>query len=422
MEKGTGYIVGFDLGTKYAQISYTGMEGGEGEINDIPACLCKRNGTNQWLYGREAQKAAADGKSILFEDPAGLAASGKKVFVEEQETEPEELLSLFIGKCLDSLDFRRNGAAIRALVITVGELSRGMVEILGRIRKRTLSAIEDVYFEGKAESLFYYTIHQPKELWSYEVGVLDFSDGFLKLCRIVMNHKSRPVLTTIEEEVFEDVVMPDNFSGIMEKDLYLEQMDERLYGIMEKFLEGRIVTGIYLTGKVFEKEWYPRTLKLLCRNRRVFGGSNLYSKGACYSGWEKVFPEEKNGNYLYLGREKLKSNIGVVRMEQGRQFVEILLEGGVNWFDAETEFVFMPGEDYHLPIVIVPPEGGKERIVPVVLPEFPDRDKKSLRFKCRLSMVSEQELLVEIEDAGFGEFYRSTGRKFEETVFLGGGL
>lgn len=422
MEKETSYIVGFDLGIKYAQISYAGPNGEEGEVKDIPACLCKRNEANQWFYGREAQKFYAGGKGELFENLTELVMSGEKVDVEEQETEPEELLALFIRKCLDALDFYKEGAKIRALVIAVNDLSPRMIEALEKVKAKTLTDIEDVYFEAKAESLFYYTIHQPKELWSYEVGVLDFSDGFLKLYRIVMNHKSKPVLTTIEEEVFEDMVIPDAFPGIMEKDLYLEHMDERLCGIMEKFLEGRIVTGIYLTGKVFEKEWYPKTLKLLCRNRRVFGGNNLYSKGACYGGREKVFPEERNGNYLYLGREKLKSNIGVIKMEQGRQLTEILLEGGVNWFDAEAEFVFMPGEDYHLPVVIVPPDGGKERIVPVVLPEFPGRDIKSLRFKCRLSMASEKELLVEIEDAGFGEFYQSTGRRFEETVFLGGGL
>lgn len=422
MEKETGYIVGFDLGIKYAQISYAGLEGEEGEVKDIPVCLCKRNGANQWFYGREAQKFFAGGKGELFENLTELVLSGEKTAVGEGETEPEELLALFIRKCLDSLPFHKEGAGIRALVITVNDLSPRMIDALEKVKEKTLTDIEDVWFEAKAESLFYYTIHQPKELWSYEVGVLDFSDGFLKTCRIKMNHKSKPVLTTIEEELYEDMVIPDAFPGIMEKDLYLEKMDERLCGIMEKFLEGRIVTGIYLTGKIFEQEWYPRTLKLLCRNRRVFGGNNLYSKGACYGGWEKVFPEERSGSYLYLGREKLKSNIGISRMEQGRQRTEILLEGGVNWFDAEAEFFFMPGEDYHLPVVVIPPDGGKERIVPIVLPEFPNRDKKSLKFKCRLSMVSEKELLVEIEDAGFGEFYAPTGRRFEETVSLGGAL
>lgn len=422
MERETSYIVGFDLGIKYAQISYMGLEGGEGEVNDIPVCLCKRNGANQWFYGREAQKFFAGGKGILFENLAELVLSGEKVVVEEQETDPEELLALYIRKCLDSLAFYKEGARVRALVIAVNDLSPRMIEALEKVKEKALADIEDVYFETRTESLFYYTIHQPKELWSYEVGVLDFSDGFLKTYRIKMNHKTKPVLTAIEEEVFEDMVIPDVFPGIMEKDLYLEKMDERLCEIVEKFLEGRIVTGIYLTGKIFEKEWYQRTLKLLCRNRRVFGGNNLYSKGACYGGWDKVFPEEKEGNYLYLGREKLKCNIGINRMEHGRQLTEILLEGGINWFDAEAEFFFMPGEDHHLPVVIVPPDGGRERIVPIVLPEFPNRDQKSLKFKCRLSMASEKELLVEIEDAGFGEFYAPTGRRFEETVSLGGGL
>ena len=50
-------------------------------------------------------------------------------------------------------------------------------------------------------------------------------------------------------------------------------------------------------------------------------------------------------------------------MEQGKTVREILLDGGTNWFEAAAEFDFMPGEDMHLPIALVPLDGGRERIV-----------------------------------------------------------
>jgi len=422
MDKETNYIIGFDLGLKYAQISYVSFEGDEGDIYNIPVCLCKRSGANQWFYGEEAQKFAAGGKGVLIKELITLAVSGEPVPVEGKEADPVELLALFIKNSLSAVGVYKETAAVKAIVISVDELSARMLSVLERVRSEVMRDFESVYFEAKVESLFYYTIHQPKELWSYEVGVMDFSDGFLKTYRVEMNHKSKPILTTIEDKVYEDVIIPEEFPSIMERDRYLAQLDEKLYEIMEGFLEGRIVTSIYLTGRIFEKEWYPKTLKLLCKNRRVFGGSNLYSKGACLGGMEKIAPGENAKAYLYLGREKLKANIGVYRMEQGKRIREILLEGGINWFEAKAEFVFMPGEDQHLPIVIIPLYGGTERVVSVVLPEFAGRDRKSLKFICRLFMRSEKELVVEIEDEGFGDFYKPMGRKYEETILLGGSL
>lgn len=422
MDAEKNYVIGFDLGQRYAQISYVSFEGDEGDLYNIPVCLCKRNGANQWFYGEEALKFAATGKGTLVRGLAELVKKGEPVTVDDREMDPADLLALFVRDSLSRMGAYREGVGIKAIVLSVDELSPVMLEALKRVENSVMADFEGVYFEAKVESLFYYTIHQPKELWSYQVVVLDLSDGFLKVYRVEMNHRSKPILTTIEDSVYEDVFIPEEFPSIMEKDRYLEETDEKLCGLMESVLEGRVVTSIYLIGKDFEKEWYPKTLKLLCRNRRVFQGSNLYSKGACLGGMEKIAPGETAKSYLYLGREKLKADIGVVRMEQGKLVKEIMIKGGVNWFEAGAQFTFLPGEDYHLPIVVAPLDGSGERVVPVVLPEIKGRDIKSLKFLCRLSMKSEKELRVEIEDAGMGAFYKPGEKRYEEIISLGGSL
>lgn len=422
MEAEKNYVIGFDLGKRYAQISYVSFEGDEGDLYDIPVCLCKRNGANQWFYGEEALKFAATGKGTLVSDLLELVKKGDPVIVDEREMEPADLLALFVRDCLSQMGAYREGVGIKAAVLSVDELSLVMLEALKRVESSVMADFEGVYFEAKVESLFYYTIHQPKELWSYQVVVLDLSDGFLKLYRVEMNHKLRPILTTIEDSVYQEIFIPEQFPSIMEKDRYLEELDEKLHKLMEGVLEGQIVTGIYLTGKDFEKEWYPKTLRLLCRNRRVFRGSNLYSKGACLGGMEKIAPGEAAKSYLYLGREKLKFHIGVLRMEQEKTVKETLIKGGVNWFEAGAQFSFLPGEDYHLPIVISPLDGSSERVVPVVLPEIKGRDIKSLKFLCSLSMKSENELRVEITDAGMGAFFKPNGKRYEEIISLGGNI
>lgn len=422
MSEEKNYIIGYDLSKKYVQISYVTFEKDEGDVYNIPLCLCKRNGANQWFYGEEAVRYAAAGKGTLLEGLCELATAGGLVTVDERKLDPVELLALFIRNTLSQLGLYKENVHVKALVVSVEGLTREMLACLERVKNIAMAGFEGVYFESRVESLFYYTIHQPKELWSYEVAVMDFSEGYFKTYRVEMNRRSRPILTTIEEEAYEDITLPDETLSIMEKDHFLTQLDEKLFGIMEQFLEGRLVTSIYLTGKIFDKEWYPQTRKLICHNRRVFGGSNLYSKGACLGGMEKIAPGENAKAYLYLGKEKLKENIGVVRMNQGKPETEILLDGGINWFEAKAEFEFMPGEDYKLPIVIVPLDGSRERIVPVILPQIKGRDLKSMKYACTLTMKSETELSVVVEDLGFGAFYKPGGRKYEEMILLGGKL
>ena len=418
------YVIGLDLGKKYAQVSYRYLDGEEGELTHIPVCLCKRTGANQWFYGKEAQRFAASGKGSLIENFYGKDHDHGEdsVMVEDQEMERGELLYLFIRHCLSQAKPYKEQDIGKRLVISVESLTETMVSVLGLVRQKLKEEFEEIDFESRVESLFHFVVHQPKELRSYEVGVVDFTHDHLETYRVEMNQKTRPVLTSVSKQIFAKINIPKRFASLMDQDEYLRQLDEKLRDVMAEFLEDRIVTGVYLTGKALEKEWYPETIKLLCRNRRVFLDSALYARGACLRALSELGWEESEKDYLYLGEGKLKEHIGVVNMEQGKQTMKILVEGGCNWFEAKAEFLFMPGEDGHLPMVLKPLDGTKERIVPLVLPEIKGRDPKSLRFRCNLSMKSEQELLVRLEDEGFGDFYSPGGKRYEEVIFLGGSL
>ena len=69
--------VGYDLGQKFAQISFCGLEETEPETvsavagteqYNIPVILCKRRGVGQWYYGKEAIKFAREGDGVLVEE------------------------------------------------------------------------------------------------------------------------------------------------------------------------------------------------------------------------------------------------------------------------------------------------------------------------------------------------------------------
>lgn len=418
MEKEKNYIVGIDLGRKYAQISYVTFEGEDGDVYNIPVCLSKRIDANQWFYGENAKKVAANFRGILVDDLLELALAGETIKIEGQSADAVELLALFIRNCLADIGLYKSDVCVKALVIAVDSLTERMLEVLNRVKKSVLAEFEQVFFEPKTEALFSYTIHQPKELRCYELGVIDLSDDILKFYHIQMNNRTKPIVTTIDDYIDDTFVLKNEFASINEKDRYMESMDERLAEIMTNFLTDRLVTVFYLTGKVFEKEWCPNTLKVICKNRRVFGGSNLYSKGACLLGMERIVPGKEAAEYMYLGKEKLPADIGVFAIKDGQNMVKVLLKGGENWFEVKKEFNFMPGEDGKLPIVISPLGDRNQRVVPVILPVLPDRDIKSVKFHCKLYMKSLYELVVEVEDIGFGEFYKPTGKRYREIISL----
>ena len=81
-EKNVRNVIGYDLGEEFAQISYWSLAEEEPETisavvgtqqYNIPTVLCRKHNTEQWLYGKEAMKYAAEEEGILVEDLLNLA-------------------------------------------------------------------------------------------------------------------------------------------------------------------------------------------------------------------------------------------------------------------------------------------------------------------------------------------------------------
>ena len=53
---------------------------------------------------------------------------------------------------------------------------------------------------------------------------------------------------------------------------------------------------------------------------------------------EKLNPQESTREYVYLGEDKLKSNIGMRALRRGEDSYLAILDAGVNWYEAKTDF------------------------------------------------------------------------------------
>lgn len=420
-------IVGYDLGNACSQISYCFMEerGEEGagietlssvagsDTYNIPTVLCKRRQVNQWFYGREALRHAREEDGILVENLLELAQDGEPVQLDGESYDPVALLLLFLKRSLGLLSVVSSVDKIGAFLITCEKIDERMLEVLGEAAAGLGLKTRSIRFQSYSESFYHYMIHQPRELWAFQTVLLHYEQGGIRVLRMECNKRTTPVAVYIEEEEYPFLRMePVPESEKLRRERW-ERMDRELLSLAEEICGKQLISSVYLIGDSFSEEWMKESLRYLCRNRRVFQGSNLYSKGACYGMMERLTPSEAGGNHVYLGGDKLKANVGMRVLRRGEDSYYALLDAGTNWFEAESTCECYIQEDNALELVITPLVGRNGKLARIILEGL---NCAAARLRLRLRLKNENLLRVEIEDLGFGEFQPATHHVWTEEI------
>lgn len=425
-------IVGYDLGNEYCQISYALSEGGEPEtlsqvagaqIYNIPAVLCKRYGTNQWLYGREALRCAEAREGVLVENLATLALDGETVVIDGESFDPVALLALFFKKTLGML--AQINSRITALMVTCSVLDRRILEVLTHIVESIQIRVNRVAIQSYAESFYCYMLRQPRELWLSPALLFEHRRGEIRVLRMESNRRTTPIVVFVEERRYQflEYAVPEEASGEGENSapaLSQEQkdmLDAAFLRIAEEVCGEDTLGSVFLIGDGFAEDWMKYSLRFLCKGRRVFQGNNLFSKGACVGMQERLLPGEKGKKYVFLGNDKLRANIGMKILRQGEESYYALLDAGVNWYEAERTLEVYLQEGNVLTLLIAPLAGSasekKARSVDIVLEGL---SGTIARLRLHFFLKEENCLSAEIQDLGFGEFRVSAGRVWKEEI------
>lgn len=416
-------LVGYDLGKQYSQISYCiyGEEGvdtvatvvGTKQYN-IPTMLCKRQGVNQWFYGKDAVKNAGEEGMFPVEDLLSLAKKGEKIDLDGELFDPVALLALFLKRSLTLLNFIATIEKIDAIMFTVDDLDDRMVEVLAKASVNLGLKTNHIYFQSHTESFYYFILHQPVELWAYQVLACEHDGTRLKIYRMECNKRTTPTVALIEEQSYETLVIPqDDEEEEIKKDAY-RLADERFLGILQQTCEGRIVSAAYLLGDGFRGGWDEQSLKFLCYNRRVFRGNNLFSRGACYGLLEKLEPSEIGKSHVFLGKDKLKSNIGMNVLRQGKESYYALLDAGENWYEVRRECEILLAGERKLEFIVTPLTG--KNIETKMIPLSGGRnDAPYTRYRLEMAMSSPETVQVKVFNLGFGELFPTDGKVWTES-------
>ena len=421
-------LVGYDLGNDHSQISYCVY--GEDTVESvatvigtkqyhIPTVLCKRKGAGQWFYGKDALKNSREEEGFLVTDLIELARKGEMITIEEEPFDPIALLTLFIKRSLALLNFIVPAESIAALMFTVENLDDRMVEVLAKAAVNLNLKTSHIYFQSHTESFYYFVLHQPEELWNYQVLACEHNGMRLKTYRMERNKKTTPIVVLIEEKIYGSLVLPgEEEEEEIKADSYA-LADESFLKILEDACADRIVSSAYLLGDGFRDGWAKKSLQFLCRNRRVFQGNNLFCKGACYGLLEKIEPSQAGNEHIFLGPDKLKSNIGMNVMRRGKESYYALLDAGENWYEVHKECEFiLPGEENHVSFLITPLTGRQAVIRDIRLDEAPVRENAFSRYALEVKMSSPECVELTITDLGFGELFPAGKKVWTKQITL----
>ena len=235
---------------------------------------------------------------------------------------------------------------------------------------------------------------------------------------MTLNYNTKPVVATIDVSRFDDLYLgKEGFP----KDAALfhktcERIDDKFLTIMEKICGEKVISTIFLLGDGFHEKWTKRSLEFLCRTRRVFQGNNLFSKGASIAARERIRESANTGKFVFLGEDKLKSNLGMKLLKCGTEVYYALLDAGVNWYEAQESLDIIMDPSGILNIEVTPLTGKMPRIVQLYLDGLEKRPNGTTRLRLNISMSSVNEVDLKVTDLGFGELFPGSGKVWEQII------
>ena len=290
------------------------------------------------------------------------------------------------------------------------------IEVLNKVASALSIPRERIFFQTYEESSYYYVIHQPKDLWNNEVAIFDYSGQFMKAYELWMNGRTKPVVAFVDRTDFTQLKAPSLMLTDNSTEESRDYLDEYVLNTIHKHINGKAIGTVFLIGDGFDESWCKKTLSYLCMGKRVFQGKNLYSKGACYSAKDKFHPTNLNKEYVFLGADKLKFNLGIQMRKGQEEDYFALFDAGVNWYDSQKQFDCILEEGNYVNFTITPLDGKDKETVSIELSGLPTRPNRATRLNIKVKMASETQIQIRIRDLGFGEMYPSSNKVWSKDV------
>ena len=413
-------VIGYEINEKTCQISFYNdkeMEPQTLEVDSdnfqIPLIIGKLRDT--WAYGKEAKRLATLKEGFTVARLLSRSLANEKIEFGDETYDAVWLLSQFIQMSLQAFP------KIDGIVFSVPVLTEELAQMLRRIAVRMNIDKRHIFIQDYKESFCNYLFYQPKELWQYDAALFCCDRNEIKA---YMLRRLKPGLgggkTTF--------VTVDEVANAHMKELALvypvlnedraKEADAMFCKFIQSVFDKRIVSSVFLTGEGFENNWYPKSLRVLCNGRRAFIGNNLYSKGACYTAYRKLYMHIENP--VYLSETKLTDQITVNMRVDGQEMWYPLVSWGAHWYESNNqwEVILEEGDDieFHIESLVQ----GTVKTEKISLERLPKRAEYSIRLQIETMFLDEKTCKITVRDVGFGDFFLPTDFREEKVIHLGG--
>ena len=415
-----GNIIGYEINEKTCQISFYNDQQLEPETLEsesdnyqIPLIIGKLRDT--WAYGKEAKRLVSISEGFTVTRLLERSLDGEKVEFGEDTYDAVWLLSKFIQMSLQAFP------KIDGIVFTVPELTEELAKLLRGIAVRMNIDKQHIFIQDYKESFCNYLFYQPKELWQYEAALFCCDRNEIKA---YMLRRLKPGLgggkttfVTVDEVASAHMKELAAVYPVLNEDKAREA-DSMFCKFIEGVFDKRIVSSVFLTGEGFENNWYPNALRLLCNGRRAFIGNNLYSKGACFTSYRKMYMQVEDPVYLSDG--KLTDQITLNLRVNGQEMWYPIVSWGAQWYESNNqwEVLLEKVEDIELHIESLVQGTVRTEVIP--MDKFPRRSEYAMRLMIETLFMDENTCKIIVRDMGFGEFYPATDFQKEKIIHLGG--
>ena len=374
--------------------------------------LCRSGVQVTWYAAGEKEPVTAGmeegDENCLIPLPEGVWDA-----ITRKEAEDGPLVS-FLRDCLRRAEPFQAPEQARVMM-TVPELTGPAGERLPRAMEKLGVPRKNIYVQDYRSSFFYYAVNQKRELWSGDVALLEYSEEESLITGSVLHidRSTTPALVTVKTAATQ--VMDQSVRGNRNDREWDSERDRLFYELLGKVFERRNVTTSYLIGDYFDRSWAPRSFQYLCFHRHAFQGRNLFTRGACYAAMERAGQLSLPG-LLFLGADIIRENMGIMMRIRGRETYYPVVSAGVNWYEAHHSCEFIPDGETRISFITKPMTGGDEVSHVLRLTGFPDRPNRATRLRLTVYFTSADCCVTEVEDLGFGGFYKPSGKTWKREI------
>lgn len=403
-------IIGIDLCDTYTQAAVQGRE----EAWMLPTVICRKRTADEWCVGEEAYRYTLVGEGIIVDKLLSLAIKDGTATICSTRYTGADLLKRYLEKILDMIRAEYPDAPVAQVVISLKNMEIRLMDELMYCADYLKIPREHVHIASHTECFVYYVLSQRRDVWGGQVGMFSLSDEDLRYYELKAVRGPRQMTAWAEHEELEE-----GFSlNVLDTGSGAKMADKILCACADRFLQKKLFSSIFLTGKGFARtDWAPEFMKHVCNRRRVFVEPSLFARGAALKA-EDYLREKTSYPFVCLCEGKLKSTVSLRVRKRDSEVMMALASAGDSWYEARSTLeVILEGEN-ELELSIAPQDSKQKRLVKIPLEGFPKRPERTTRIRITTGFLDEKTMAVRVEDLGFGELFPKTGASVRQEVMV----